>query len=195
MKISRYLRLAMVSVVLVGAAGAARASVCPSAPPHCDLGNQSTPGITIGNQAPYDVPPNYALVGPGDGLTFKGDFGPDAGSFNTTWYFTTNQGSLFLDSASFIEQGINGFSAQLFNAGNSAIGPFGGFTPGTVYNLIPLTAAATYHFVVSGTATGGAPHYSFNGRVVPLPAAAWLLLSGVAGLGALARRRKVAVES
>jgi hypothetical protein len=45
--------------------------------------------------------------------------------------------------------------------------------------------------VTSGYFAGG--YQKTN--VVPLPAAAWLLLSGVAGLGALARRRKAASEA
>ena len=45
--------------------------------------------------------------------------------------------------------------------------------------------------VDSGFFAGGYQHRD----VVPLPAAAWLLLSGVAGLGAMARRRKVAAEA
>ena len=42
--------------------------------------------------------------------------------------------------------------------------------------------------VTSGFFAGGYQHTN----VVPVPAAAWLLLSGVAGLGALARRRRAA---
>ena len=45
--------------------------------------------------------------------------------------------------------------------------------------------------VTSGFFAGGYQHTN----VVPVPAAAWLLLSGVAGLGAMARRRKVAAEA
>jgi hypothetical protein len=50
-------------------------------------------------------------------------------------------------------------------------------------------------FGIVGGGPGGSPNYSSSftpAPAVPLPAAAWLLVSGLAGLGLLGRRRKTA---
>jgi hypothetical protein len=62
------------------------------------------------------------------------------------------------------------------------------------YSVIPTTSlgAGTYVLEVRGNVTGGnGGSYSgtLNLAPIPLPAAAWLLLSGLAALGSLARRR------
>lgn len=58
-------------------------------------------------------------------------------------------------------------------------------------HIAGFTSPAGAANVTSGYFGGG--YQKTN--VVPLPAAAWLLLSGVAGLGALARRRRAATEA
>jgi len=50
-----------------------------------------------------------------------------------------------------------------------------------------------YDLVITGTATGilgGQYVGTVAASAVPLPAAAWLLLSGLVGIGAMARRRR-----
>jgi hypothetical protein len=188
MKTSRYLRLLLASVVMIGATAAAHAAACVSN--LCDLGTDPASGTTIGNSyGPYSTAP-YAEPEPGDFLTFKGVVS-GSGSINTTWYFTTNQASLLFDHASIVQSGFTSFTAKLFDSGDNEIWDF---SPGVEYFKVPLDAADLYHFVVTGAFTNGA-NYTFIGKVVPLPAAAWLLLSGVAGLGAMARRRKVLAEA
>jgi hypothetical protein len=64
-------------------------------------------------------------------------------------------------------------------------------------SVLPTTtlAAGTYAIEVRGTvsgSSGGNYTGSLNVTPVPLPAAAWLLLSGLGGLGALTRGRKAA---
>lgn len=54
--------------------------------------------------------------------------------------------------------------------------------------------AGPYELILTGDATGssgGIYAGAFHLTAVPLPAAAWLLLSGLVGLGAIARRRTV----
>jgi hypothetical protein len=50
-----------------------------------------------------------------------------------------------------------------------------------------------YELIITGTTTGvsgGAYAGVVAASPVPLPAAAWLLLSGLVGVGAMARRRR-----
>jgi hypothetical protein len=59
---------------------------------------------------------------------------------------------------------------------------------GYVSNPFALTASATAYAGVWSVSTAGDLTYTVP-SAVPLPAAAWLLLSGLAGLGAIGRRR------
>lgn len=205
MKVSRSIRLGLASLAMLGAAAAANATTCGlqgnEAANECDLSGPS--GVTqlpaaLGNQTPYASSP-YGEVTVGDSLTFKGNWSGGDSSFvtltsqTTKWYFTTLLPNLALDGAVFANS-ITNFSASLFLDGNpTAIATFASSVP---HPLIWLTTAGVYRFDVTVDLVRGAHQsYTFNARVVPLPAAAWLLLSGVAGLGALARRRKVAAEA
>ena len=81
------------------------------------------------------------------------------------------------------------------DAWSSAISS-GGNTLGTVAVIPPTTlAAGTYALEIRGTVTGSVGG-SYSGQLnlapVPLPAALPLLLSGFAGLGTLARKRRAA---
>jgi hypothetical protein len=60
-----------------------------------------------------------------------------------------------------------------------------GFTP-TAASYVRLQILSNY----GNTDTTGISEAAFEVAPVPLPAAAWLLLSGLGGIGALARRRK-----
>jgi hypothetical protein len=56
---------------------------------------------------------------------------------------------------------------------------------------INVPGSGAYDLLVTGTAGSGGGSYSGTVSAVPLPAAAWLLLSGLVGVGAMARRRKI----
>jgi len=119
-----------------------------------------------------------------------------SGSFTDNFYFS-------LASTSKVDSGVTavvlagfGFSslaAELINTTTSTV-----VGSGLNITLPSLTGGDNYDLRVSGTPLaplgglfGGAVHVSS----VPVPAAAWLLISGLAGIGALARRRKTEVVS
>jgi hypothetical protein len=115
------------------------------------------------------------------------------GPFTDNFYFTMAL-TAGLDSGvtNVVIQGF-GFSpgsltTKLINYTTSAPVPGG---TGLNFSLPSLTGGDTYDLQVSGT-----PLTPFGGifagavHVVPIPAAAWLLLSGLAGVAAMARRRK-----
>jgi PEP-CTERM motif-containing protein len=63
--------------------------------------------------------------------------------------------------------------------------------PGTYYASLELFGGISNSTLAEGVMEGGGSS-SFTLTAVPLPAAAWLLLSGVGAIGAFARRRRVA---
>jgi hypothetical protein len=114
------------------------------------------------------------------------------GSFTNDWFFSLNSpvgltGSVVtFDLLSF---DIKGLTVELTDTTTSTTyyGPSGV----TTFSLNSLPSGP-YELIVKGDATGSSGGYYSGGvQAVPLPAAAWLLLSGLGGVGVLARRRRV----
>jgi hypothetical protein len=77
---------------------------------------------------------------------------------------------------------------------NPSLGPAGSPSPDTWFETLLPLQAGTYSLMSAGNgrgAAGGLVPYSFTLQTapVPLPAAAWLLLSGIGGLAAMRKRR------
>jgi len=172
----------MASAMMLGISAVANAAFY-------DLGTTMLPAAN-GNASPGPT------VTDGDQITLKGVWdgaGASQSGAATSWYFTTALPNLLLDNAVIVQNGFNNFSAQLFSPSSVLLLTL---VPGTTYNAFLLAAAGTYKLVVTEDLVHGSGRsYTFDARIVPLPAAAWLLLSGVAGLGVMARRRKLAAES
>ncbi len=114
--------------------------------------------------------------------------------FNLTYGAVTSNGSVGPVSTAFPFQ-VDGLTLSFFDLTNDAgrttpLGTSGSgltFTTGTLPD-----SSILYNLRVTGSVpTGRVGSFSGLYQALPIPAAAWLLLSGVAGLGAMARRRKV----
>ena len=190
MSISKKFRAGLAAVVLLAMSGVASATV------HV-LGNASP-----GNGSPGPTVAYLDIISFSNASTPT----PSGTSINSgagdEWYFTQLQ-PFYLKNAAVSFNFYSSFQVQLFGPTGGVYGPTGlvwdsGLV--TVGNqiVIPYTLlqeVGTYFIRVLGTSSNAAANYSGVGNIVPLPAAAWLLLSGVVGLGAMARRRKVAVEA
>jgi hypothetical protein len=118
-------------------------------------------------------------------------------SFSTDYFFTLGSGSNIggnVVNISFtvipgVNYDISNLTATLFNASTNTIVPGDSGSPDFQLTL----PAGGYYVQVAGDPDGSQGGF-YGGAVsvisaVPLPAAAWLLFSGVAGLAAMARRR------
>jgi hypothetical protein len=132
--------------------------------------------------------------------------------FYDDWVFTIAGGTLN-SITSTIDLGslhVSDLQVRLYNLSGNALPTLQAPAGGTIdawsapisggpglsgsYSVLPTTTlgAGTYVLEVRGNVTGssgGSYSGTLNVTPVPLPAAAWLLLSGMAGFGSLARRR------
>jgi hypothetical protein len=163
----------MVGIVLLGAAAATNAAVVTL--------TTTSPGNTLNINDTGVIP-----------LTFV----PSSSTFSTDWFFTLSASSgLGGAVASFnfddpSKYGINSLTGTLYS--DSA--PSTPIATGANFEVSSL-ANGGYFVDVMGNTTGEPSGGYYSGTIgvvapVPLPAAAWLLLSGLAGVGAMARRRK-----
>ena len=177
MGIAKPFKMGLVLVALLGVASLADAAVVGLSP--------TSPGPTL----------NVGDLGLFASADTKGV------AFNDNYYFAISTGTLLAGSAVSVLiptfSQVSNFALELFNPSNVSI-----FSGTSAFPGDPITFSLAnvplgiYHLNVTGTYTGSnGGTYFGNVSVVPLPAAAWLLLSGVAGLGAMARRRKVAAEA
>jgi hypothetical protein len=142
-------------------------------------------------------------LNPSDVATFSNSFTKDI-TFSDNWEFSlgSNQGLGGLVNNEVITiglntlEGISPFTVKLFAANGIGIPVGSALESGKTINLISLSSG-NYDLQIKGTVTGsgvGGIDGAYSGilttTAVPLPAAAWLLLSGLAGVGAMARRRK-----
>jgi hypothetical protein len=147
---------------------------------------------TLTNTAPGPI------VNPGDFATFSDSF-TAGGSFADDWFFQlsgTGAGGVVVNEAVTVSTtalvNISGLSLSLWteSAGSPVALQASG---GTDFNL-PSLAPGLYELIITGTVTGteGGAYAGVvaSPSAVPLPAAAWLLLSGLVGVGAMARRRR-----
>jgi hypothetical protein len=129
---------------------------------------------------------DWSYLGKDETGSTTGPVQADVNSSIGDWYANFGSGNIVSVFTVLVKAG-NAYSAYLFDISPSTGTEFaGGFNTqlaGLVNNK--GTGQGLSHLEVAGVFTGTTP-------VVPLPAAGWLLLAGVGGLAAMARRRKAA---
>ncbi len=129
-------------------------------------------------------------------------------SFSDIWTFTLSQAGN-ISGFLFSNNTLSNFQLTNLNVilqsgdGSTTFDPVTGYTvpnppPSNMVLQAALSfanlAAGNYQFVISGLVPGNqaAGQYQLQGQIsaVPLPAAVWLLLSAVLGLGSMARFRR-----
>jgi hypothetical protein len=167
---TKWLKAALGVAIFVSAVGASAKSI--------DLTTSSPgPTLTIGEEG---FVPSTSVMHPGD--------------FSTSWFFDVNPKTDFdivvdITSNNTAHFGIKNLDAKLYD-GTKLV------RSGTDFSVTDLSGG-DYKLIISGDSiVSGADCSSYWGNVkltaVPLPAAAWLFLSGLAGVGLMARRRTAA---
>jgi hypothetical protein len=144
--------------------------------------------VGLGNSSPGSA------LGDGDFGQFSATQG--AGAVNDKWYFNLVSDSDVAARAVGIvfdnPLSMPSLTLQLYKTSDNST--VGGST--TTPNLLSLSGLSfgSYYLHITGIAAGQGLQYVGNVAVsaVPLPAAALLLLSGLAGVGVMARRRREA---
>ena len=149
------------------------------------LGNQD-PGADFIDIAPNDTfDPNVA------GKTFgQGNFEVSTpGAFTDNIFFQLASDALV--SVSFVDNPTS-FDGDVFLKINNQLIAIGTDSGSTLLSNIAL-GMGTHEIEVTGIAAGifgGSYDIAVNAAVVPLPAAAWMFISALAGLGIVGRRRR-----
>jgi hypothetical protein len=153
-----------------------------------------------GSVTSFATPATFTLTATYSAALTAADGQPNTYDYTNGIISIGNTGSAPLLTATFSDLVMQSSGTSLFNyvvasspltyTGGSLVG---GLTGGEIVGSFTVTGANAY--TSSGAANLSQGYAGDNltakvGAVVPLPAAAWLLLSGIGGLGALARIRR-----